>query len=78
MYNIMYILYQFMEKGTSEMDPGAVESLIRAIPSPQSRIGGIGVVDPGKITFILLVIFDLFLCLKSSISIMSHHFLLSI
>ena len=38
-----------MEKGTSEMDPGAVESLIRAIPSPQSRIGGIGVVDPGKI-----------------------------
>ena len=24
-----------------------VDSLVRAVPSPQSRIGGIGVVDPG-------------------------------
>ena len=37
-----------MEKGTCEMDPGVVESLVRAVPSPQSRIGGIGVVDPGE------------------------------
>ena len=24
-----------------------VDSLVRAVPSPQSRIGGLGVVDPG-------------------------------
>ena len=64
-----------MEKGTNEMDPGAVESLVRAVPSPQSRIGGIGVVDPGKITFILLVRFDLFSGLKRSNSFMFDHIL---
>ena len=55
-----------MEKGTNEMDPGAVESLVRAVPSPQSRIGGIGVVDPGKINGPFI---HLFTCGEASRSI---------